>query len=142
MKKNIKDAIIITLPFAIFFFILAFVTNLIEDSLIAGFFNGITGFILFGGLLFLGVKSAVKNKVNFKWWQWIIFSFGWILGIFNIIFWAIMLALHYAKNYNQKFFNKDFHKRVYLWGIVMIIVLAIIFNVIFLTYQRPNIFSI
>ena len=70
----------------------------------------------------------IKNKVNFKWWQWIFYVIGWIAGFANLLFWLIMYMGH---NYGDPFFNKDFHRRVYIWGIVVAILLAIFIPLIF-----------
>jgi len=123
-QKAIKVALIV----AGICFLIAFITNWMEQNFIEGITNGIVGGLIFGGITFPISKSAIKNKVNFKWWQWIFYVIGWIAGFANLLFWLIMYMGH---NYGDPFFNKDFHRRVYIWGIVVAILLAIFIPLIF-----------
>ncbi len=121
-QKSIKTALVV----AGIYFAIAFMMGLVEQNFIEGLIIGIVGGLIFGSITFLISRSVIKNKVNFKWWQWILYFIGWITGIFNLTFWLIMYVAHLIYDYEEPFFNKKFHQRVYKWGLVMSIVLILI----------------
>lgn len=114
-----KVALRLASPFVIIFFLIAFIANWYENNFLDGILNGIVGGLVFGGISYLISRSVVRNKITFKWWQWLVYIVGWLVGAWNLVFWLIMYGIHMAKNYGEPFFNKDFHRIVYVWGIVM-----------------------
>ncbi len=131
MDKLTKRALKVASIFAVVFFLFPFITNWIEVNFIEGLTNGIVGGLIFGGITFLISRSAIKNKVTFKLWQWAFYALGWLFGFANLLFWLIMCGIHMSKNYGNPFFNKDFHMRVYVWGIVITIIILALVSLIF-----------
>jgi len=127
-QKAMKIALIV----AGVFFLIAFITNWIEQNFVDGLINGIVGGLIFGGIAFLISKSTLKNQIQLKWWQWIFYVIGWIAGFANILFWLIMYCLHMAHDYGSPFFGKEFHRRVYVWGIVVTFLMVILIPLMFL----------
>jgi len=126
-QKAMKVALIV----AGICFSIAFITNWVEENFVEGLINGVVGGLIFGGITFLISKSAIKNKINFKWWQWIFYVIGWIAGFANLLFWIIMYAAYLMHNYGDPFFSKDFHRRVYVWGIVITILMILVIPLVF-----------
>ncbi|MBT5023025.1 hypothetical protein HOK51_05175 [Candidatus Woesearchaeota archaeon] len=131
MDKLTEKALKVASIFAVIFFLIPFIVNWMEANFIEGLTNGIVGGLIFGGIAFLISKSTIKNKVTFKWWQWIFYVLGWMFGFANLLFWLIMYGIHMSKNYGDPFFNKDFHRRVYIWGIVITIIVIASVSLIF-----------
>lgn len=63
--------------------------------------------------------------------MYIPYVIGWVLGIFNIIFWAILLIVGLVSEDKHKFIDYTLHKFVYIYGIVMM-VLLLMFLIIFM----------
>ncbi len=57
---------------------------------------------------------------------------GWILGVFNLIFWIIILIAGLASENRHRFIDYTLHKIVYIYGIVMIILILIVLAIIML----------
>lgn len=126
MPKEIKQkAFKISLIASGIFFLILFIVNWLEQSFFDGLLNGVIGGAIFGGVTFLISKSAIKNELHFKWWQWLFYLIGWLVGFANLLFWLIISGIYLANNYGEPFFNKDFHKRVYIWGIIITILLIV-----------------
>lgn len=60
--------------------------------------------------------------------EWIFYIFGWLTGIMNITFWAIMGILYLIIDKKGNFFNNKFHRRVLIWGYVMGVITIIIIS--------------
>ena len=78
-----------------------------------------------------------KDKFPIKGWQWIFYIFGWITGVFNLIFWGIFIQVY--ANKDKKTFKTRLHKAVLYWGIgwsmfLLIFLLLLFFRV----YQGSN----
>ncbi len=126
MVDNIKQkSVNVALIVAGICFFIAFIANWIEENFVYGLLNGVIGGLIIGGITFLISKSAIKNKINFKWWQWVFYIIGWVVGFANLLFWIIMYVAYLMHNYGDPFFSKDFHRRVYIWGIIITIILAL-----------------
>lgn len=120
-QKAMKIALIVAV---ICFFTYTIIDGL-NQNFLEGLLNGILGGLIFGGITFLISKSAIKNKINLKWWQWIFYVIGCIGGFINPLFWLVMAVIHQTHNYGYPFFSKDFHRRTYIWGIVVTILIVI-----------------
>lgn len=126
-QKAVKIAFIVI----VISFVFGVTINWLEKTLPEGYLSSLAGSLIFGLIAFFSSKSAIKNKVEFKWWQWIFYIMGWLAGFANLLFWLIMYGIHMACNYGDPFFSKDFHRRVYVWGIVITIILIIFTPLIF-----------
>jgi hypothetical protein len=101
--------------------VVAIIANFVgrRDGFLIDSFEGLFAGIPFAIVTFFIAKSAVKNKLKFRWWEWIFYVLGWIAGAGNLLFWLIMLGAHQLKNMGEPFFSKTFHKRVVIWGVVI-----------------------
>lgn len=127
-KKNLeikkKEALKITLIISTVFFMFSFILNFIEMNFIDGIINGIVVW-LFMLLFYFPVKAVLNFELNFTWYQWIFYVFGWLIGFFNLLFWLIMIITHNGYDFGDRFFSKGFHRRVYKWGFYVTIILVI-----------------
>lgn len=70
--------------------------------------------------------SSENKKFNLVGIDYVPYVIGWILGVFNIIFWIILLVAGLASENKHKFIDYTLHKIVYIYGIVMIILIVLI----------------
>lgn len=131
MNKLTKDALKVSSIFAVIVFLLGFSTKWSGATIIEAISTGLFGGLIIGAISFLVARSAIRNKLKLKWWQWIFYVIGWWFGFGNIFFWFIMFVLHILKNKGQPIDNLDFHKRVYVWGIVVCILILVTIGLTF-----------
>jgi hypothetical protein len=112
------------------FFCIAFLSNLqtFNDALL----NGLTGFVIFGGICFLFAKSVFRTDVVFKWWQWGPYFTGALIGCLSLVYWIVMYGIHKSRDADLPFINQRFHRRTYKLGIVLlpIFVLGEVINIL------------
>lgn len=67
-----------------------------------------------------------EKKFNIEGIDYVPYVIGWILGVFNIIFWIIVLIAGLASENKHRFIDYTLHKIVYVYGIVMIILIVLL----------------
>ena len=61
-----------------------------------------------------------------KSWKWIFYVIGWIAGVLNLLFWAIMFIVWgvYIDRYSN-FINPATNKFIFIWGCIYSIILGL-----------------
>lgn len=122
------------LEYAKIFGLIGFTITLLTSSryfyLPYSLFDAIIASLIWGFSAYFISISYKKRQVKFK--HWMLYVIGWIWGLFNPIFWFIMILAHLQYNWGEPFFNARFHKRVYYFGIfvfatILIILISFIF---------------
>lgn len=141
MKTNTKKALSISKIPIIFFFLIAFVSNLTEESLVVALTNGVVGSFFFGGLSFLTIRKTLNCNIQVdRWWKWIFYLLGWI-ALLTPIFWIIFLPWHFIKDSSNPFFNKrSLNKIIYPFGklFFLVFVSSLIFKIFSLYLVTPD----
>jgi hypothetical protein len=131
MKARNQSALIVASIFTVVFFVIVAILFKLDGDLTMGIRSGIVIGLIVGSLSYFISSSTMKSKVEFKWWQWILYVIGWLFGVANLFFWLIM----FANFRNQRpFFGKKFHKGVYFWGIFVLCSFSFIYIIAFLSY--------
>ena len=87
-------------------------------------------------------EKIVKEKFKIEGIDYIPYVVGWILGVFNLIFWFILLIVGLASENKHKFVDYTLHKIVYVYGIVMIILIFLALSIlIFLMFLGISLFG-
>lgn len=87
-------------------------------------------------------EKIVQEKFKLEGIDYIPYVMGWILGVFNLIFWLILLIAGLASENKHRFVDYTLHKIVYIYGIVMIILILLVLSIlIFLMFLGISLFG-
>lgn len=65
---------------------------------------------------------AKKRKSFPEGFEWIFYIVGWVAGVFNLVFWILLLVFGLLSKDKHRFIDDDLHRIVYYWGIFVVIV--------------------
>lgn len=99
-------------------------------------------------------KSSSVKKVETTYFhatgaKLIPYVFGWVFGVFNLVFWWVVLIAGVLSGNKHEFIDSTLHKIVYIWGWIMIVLLIIaaialmvvlLLGIIFYTSKMPIIY--
>ena len=91
--------------------------------------------------------KSIKEKIEYEKFKlegidYIPYVLGWILGVFNLIFWIILLIVALVSENKHRFIDYTLHKFVYIYGIIMIVLILIfIFFIILLLMLGITLFG-
>lgn len=71
-------------------------------------------------------KISMHYKFPIDGLKWIPYVIGWIFGVFNLMFWLILLIVGVLSKDKHRFIDKTFHEVVYVYGVVCIGIILMI----------------